>query len=44
MNCFQGKEARVNVLSLKLTESALPVAERERTMGTQWKLALTGKV
>lgn len=33
MNCFQRKEARVNVLSLKLTESALPRSRERKENG-----------
>lgn len=33
VNCFQRKEARVNVLSLKLTESALPRSRERKENG-----------
>lgn len=39
VNCFQRQEARVNVLSLKLWRVPYHIAERERTMGTQWKFS-----
>lgn len=42
VNCFQRQEARVNIL--RLWRVPYHIAERERTMGTQWKLALAGKV